>query len=186
MNQAVRGGYRKKESLFGMFWHSCLGKSIVMGIVLLILLILAYLTRPTEEYMRKEMYDNIRQCIERPDSVKTDRIDDAISNVGYIFTTADGEVDKELWANFTRNNRLEYYDRTFYSTMHVFNNFRLDGIRCAIGIFGIVIPTINFNDLLLRDGPLREDYEDRPVQIEAEDLYFGETPDLIFKEENYY
>ncbi len=186
MYQADRGGYRKKESLFSMFWHSCLGKTVFMGLIFLLLLVLALVMNPSEKYMREEMYDNIRQCIERPDSVQTDKIDDALSNIGYIFTKADGKVNKELWTNFTTNNRLEYFNHTFFSTMHVFNNFRLDGIRCAIGVFGIVIPTINFNDLLLRDGPLREDYEDRPVQIEAEDLYFGETPDLIFKEENYY
>ena len=70
--------------------------------------------------------------------------------------------------------------------MRVFNNFHIDGIRCAIGIFGIVIPTINFNDLLLRDGPIQTDESNfRPVEIIGDDEYFGETPDLIFREENY-
>jgi hypothetical protein len=148
--------------------------------------VIAMLTRPTEEYMRAEMIDNIRQCIERPDSISTDAMDDAVNNFTYIFTEADTVVNTELMASFKRYNRLEYYDHTFFSSMRVFNNFHIDGIRCAIGLFGIVIPTINFNDLLLRDGPIQTDESNfRPVEIIGDDVYFGETPDLIFKEENY-
>lgn len=136
--------------------------------------------------MRDEMIDNIRQCIERPDSLRTDVMDDAINNLTYIFTQADTVVNTDLLASFKRYNRLEYYDHTLYSSMRVYNNFHIDGIRCAIGIFGIVIPTINFNDLLLRDGPIQTDESNfRPVEIIGDDEYFGETPDLIFREENY-
>ena len=120
--------------------------------------------------MREEMIDDIRQCIERPDSIQTDRIDDAIANVGYIFTEADSTVNVELLNNFKRNNRLVYYNHS----------------RCGIGIFGLVIPTINFNDLLLREGPMRDDYNKHPTEVDTDNYYFGETPDLIFKEENYY
>jgi hypothetical protein len=186
MYQSDRGGYRKKESVFGMFWHSCLGKIIVTGTVLVILMVIAYVTCPSEKYMREEMIDDIRQCIERPDSIQTDWIDDAIANVGYIFTEADSTVNVELLNNFKRNNRLVYYNHSLFSTMYVYNNFRIDGIRCGIGIFGLVIPTINFNDLLLREGPMRDDYNKHPTEVDTDNYYFGETPDLIFKEENYY
>ena len=134
-----------------------------------------------------EMMDNIRQCIERNDSLQTDALDDAIANIGYIFTTADSVVNQELMANFKRYNRLEFYDHTLYSSMRVYNNFHIDGIRCGVGIFGIVIPTINFNDLLLRDGPIQTDEGGiRTIDVDGIDPYFGETPDLIFREENYY
>ena len=187
MYQSDRGDYRTKESFFGMIWNSCLGKTLILLFLMGIVLLIAYLTRPSEQYMREEMMDNIRQCIERPDSIQTDAMDDAISNIGYVFTTADSVVNQELLANFKRHNRLEFYDHTFYTSMRVYNNFHIVGMRCGLGLFGIVIPTINFNDLLLRDGPIQTDESNfRPVEIEADDPYFGETPDLIFKEENYY
>jgi hypothetical protein len=185
MYQSDRGEYRKKESIISMFYHSCLGKAIIFLVILCILAIVAYVSCPSERKMREEMTDDIRQCIERPDSIHTDWIDDAIANVGYIFTTADSVVDKEMWAAFNRYNRLEYYSHGIFSTMHVFNSFHVEGIRCGVGIFGVVIPTINFNDLVLRVGTVRGNYNYKPIEDVGDSEYFGETPDLIFREENY-
>ena len=185
MYQNDRGSYRTQESLFTMFYHTCLGKLIILGAILGVLAFIAHLTRPSEQKMRAEMLDNIRQCIESPDSIHTDAIDDAVANLGYIFTSADSVVDVALLNKFKKYNRLEYYDRWLYSSMHVYNNFHLEGLRCGIGIFGIVIPTINFNDLLLREGPVRNEYN-QPLYEEVEnEEYFGETPDLIFREGEY-
>ena len=76
-------------------------------------------------------------------------------------------------------NRLEYYDHTLFSTIRLYNNYRIEGVRCAVGIFGMVIPTANFNDFLLRVGPVRKDYN-QPVVTNpgGDEEYFGENPDL--------
>ncbi|MBR1932929.1 MAG: hypothetical protein IJ841_04500 [Prevotella sp.] len=185
MYQNDRGSYRTQESLFAMFYHTCFGKLVILAVVLGVLAIIAHFTRPSEQTMREEMIDNIRQCIERSDSIHTDWIDDAVANVGYIFTTADSVIDKELLNNFKKYNRLEYYDRWLYSSMHVYNNFRPEGIRCGFGVFGVVVPTVNFNDLLLRVGPVRRDYNQPAIRSYGEDEYFGTTPDLIFHEGEY-
>ena len=187
MYQNDRGLYRKQESLFYMFYHTCLGKFVILAAILGVLGFIANITRPSEKKMRAEMTDNIRQCLESSDSIHhNDWIDDAVDNVGYIFTEAGKEVNQELMDNFNRYNRLEYYKRTFYSSMHVYNNFHIEGIRCGIGIFGIVIPTVNFNDLLLRVGPVRKDYNQKLInndeEDEGDDEDLDETPDLIFKE----
>ena len=184
MYQSDRGSYRTHENLFSMFYHTCLGKLVILAAILGVLAVIAHLTRPSEQKMRAEMLDNIRQCIESPDSLHTDAIDDAVANLGYIFTNADSVVDVALLNNFKKYNRLEFYDRWLYTSMHVFNNFHSDGIRCGVGIFGLVIPTVNFNDLLLRVGPVRKDYN-QPIIEYSEDEYFGTTPDLIFHEGDY-
>jgi hypothetical protein len=187
MYQSDRGGYRTNESFFGMIWNSCLGKTVILLLILGLIALIACITRPSEQHMREEMMDNIRQCIERNDSLQTDALDDAIANIGYIFTSADSVVNQELMANFKRYNRLEFYDHTFYSVMRVYNNFHIDGLRCCLGIFGVVIPTINFKDLLLRDGPIQTDEGGiRTIELDSAEPYFGETPDLIFREEDYY
>jgi hypothetical protein len=132
------------------------------------------------------MNDNVRQWIESKDSINTDWMDDAVTNISYAFTHAGPEQDKELMKNFNDHNKLTPHVYAFFSTMYIYNTFRSEGERCGIGIFGLVIPTINFNDLLLREGPMRDDYNKHPTEVDTDNYYFGETPDLIFKEENYY
>jgi hypothetical protein len=54
----------------------------------------------------------------------------------------------------------------------------VEGVRCAIGVFGIVIPTANFNDFLLRVGPMRKEYNTPAINTSVDEEYFGENPDL--------
>ncbi len=187
MYQSDRGSYRTKETIAGMFLHSCLGKIVIAGVILGVLTVVAFVTCPTEQTMREKMVDNVRQCIESRDSINTDWLDDALANIGYIFTEAGPDVNTELLDNFNRYNRMTYYNHGVYASMHIYNNFHVEGIRAGIGIFGIVIPTINFNNLILRDGPVRsKDYNQPIIEYQGEDEYFGNNPDLgIFKEDNF-
>jgi len=179
MKQPDRGNYRKDEGLVHSFSHSCLGKLIIAAGVTAVLLFLAHISVPDEQTMTDEMNDNIRQCIMANDSIKTDWIDDAINNIGYTFTHADSTFDESIWETFNKYNRLEYHKHAFYSTMRLHNNFRPEGTRVGIGIYGLVIPTVNFNDFLLRVGPMHKGYDKRIIQnIYYEDEYFGENPNI--------
>lgn len=180
MQQTDRGNFRTNESLAHEFMHSCLGKLAILAVVMGVLLVIAYLTVPDEETMNVEMTDNIRQCIQANDSIKTDWIDDAVNNVGYIFTDADSLADQEMMDNFYKYNQLEIYPHTFYSTALLHNNFKPDGIRVGIGVFGVVIPTVNFNDFLFKLGPMHRGYEQKAIRstiiIGGEN--FGSNPEL--------
>ena len=179
MKQQDRGSYRKKDSLVTEFRHSCLGRIIITAVILAILAVIAWMTKPSEQVMYDEMIDNIRECIEANDSINTDWIDDAVNNVGYIFTSADSTVNEDIMNAFFEYNRLEYNDHTLFATMRLYNNFRIQGVRCGYGIFGIVIPTVNFNDFLLRVGTMRKDYNQSIIrQTYGDDDYMGENPDL--------
>ena len=125
MDQTDRGNYQNHESFLHEFTHSCLGRLIISGVVIAALLIIAYYTAPTEETMYTEMMDNIAQCITENDSLKTDELDDAVNNVGFIFTTADSaKIKKSEMEAFHKYNRLECYQHTFYSTARLCTNFR--------------------------------------------------------------
>ena len=181
MNQADRGSYRKKESIFTEFFHSCLGRAVIGLVIIANMFILAVITCPSEETMYNETRDNIRQCIEASDSLQIDGLDETLNNISYIFTSADTAFhDAEIMKSFDKHNRLEYNNHTFFSTMRLYNNFRVEGIRCAIGVFGLVIPTANFNDFLLRVGPMRKEYNTPAINNPnaADDEYYGENPDL--------
>ena len=180
MQQNNDRDYRTKETLAQQFYHSCLGKLIILLAVIGMGLFIAYLTVPDEDTMMTEMEDNIRQCIEANDSIKTDWIDDAINNIGYIFTSADSVPNQEIIDNFNQYNKLQYYHHTFYAKTLLHNNFKPEGIRVGIGVFGIVIPTVNFNDFLFRLGPMHKGYDQKPVQstIIVGGQSFGSDPEL--------
>lgn len=185
MNQADRGSYRKKESIFTEFFNSCLGRAVIGLVFLAFLFIIGVITCPSEETMYEETRDNIRQCIQASDSLHIDGIDETLNNISYIFSSADTAFnDAEMMAAFDKYNRMEYYDHTLFSTMRLYNNFRVEGVRCAIGIFGMVIPTVSFNDFLLRVGPMRKEYNAPAINNNVntnggdDEDYFGDNPDL--------
>ena len=180
MKQTDRGNYRTQVSLTQEFMHSCLGKLIILAAVICALLVVAYFTVPDEEKMTTEMTDNIFQCIEANDSIKTDWIDDAINNVGYIFTDLDTVRNQEVIDNFYKYNSVEYCRHMFYATTLIHNNLKPDGSVAGIGVLGLVIPTVNFNDFLFRIGPMHKGYDQQPVQstIIVGGESFGSDPEL--------
>ena len=115
MNPSDNQGYRTNESVGKMFLHSCLGKFVILAIILLVLFIIAVLTKPTDQEMRDEMNDNIMQCMEMNDSIRGDQIDDFVHNIGFIFTKADTTKVGQEWREvFDKYNRLEIYNHSFF------------------------------------------------------------------------
>ncbi len=179
MDQFNRNNY-KKDSIFHEFIHSCLGKIVIMGIMALILLVIAIMSVPSDEVMKAEMEDNIRQCLQANDSIRGDIIDDVVNNTSHIFTVADSTIDdREIWKTYKKHNELRIYHHAFYSTALIHNNLRPNGIRVGLGIFGIVIPTVYYSDLLLRTGAIRREFNQKLLQdAPPSDAYVGENPEL--------
>ena len=55
MDQSNRGSYRKEETPLQAFYHSCLGKLVIFGGLLVVLFFVAVMTKPTEDEMMMEM-----------------------------------------------------------------------------------------------------------------------------------
>jgi hypothetical protein len=180
MEQIDRGSYKTNGTLAHEFFHSCLGKLVILAAFFGALLVIAYFTVPNKETMMAEMSDNIIQCIEDNDSIKTDWIDDAVNNIGYIFTEADTPSNPDIISNFEKYNKLEYYDHTFYATTLLHNNFKPEGIRVGVGVFGVVFPTVNFNDFLFRIGPMHKGYDQKIIQrtVIKGSSSFADNPEL--------
>ena len=55
-----------------------------------------------------------------------------------------------------------------------------EGTRVGVGIFGIIIPTVLYEDILLEIGPVHKGYEQKlnnaPINTQDDDL--GETPNI--------
>jgi len=179
MNPIDNQNYKTNESVGKMFLHSCLGKFIIFVAILVVLFIIAVLTKPTDQEMRDEMNDNIMQCMEMNDSIRGDQIDDFVHNIGFIFTTADTTKVGQEWRKiFDKYNRLEIFNHSFFRTAYVYNNIKTEGTRVGFGLFGVVIPTANFNDFLLRVGPMRKSYNQRLIRSTVINGDLGTNPNI--------
>lgn len=178
MYQADRGNYKKTDSLSYQFTHSCLGRTVIFGGIVAVLMIIASITVPGEKKMKDEMVDNIRQCIAANDSTNVDEIDEFFNNIAFIFTNAKKKVDTETMGIFNRLNTLQYYKHGLYSTMYVTNTIHPMGERIGLGIYGVVIPTISIKDLLLTVAPIHEGYNKVINTIPNDDFDLGENPHL--------
>ena len=179
MEQDAKNTYRTQQSVAQEFYHSCLGRIVILIAILLVLFVIAVITVPSEAKMQSEMMDDILECIHDNDSIKGDGIDDTIANFGRIFSEADStEADKELLEAFNKYNKLEIYRHSFYSTARLRNNLSAEGIRVGVGIFGFVIPTVKYSDIILFVSTFKNYNKERLIDPPSQDEYVGENPNI--------
>ena len=179
MYQSDRGNYKTKDSVGRRLTHSCLGQIIIIAAVCCVLLILAAISVPTKETMLMVTVDNICQCIQSNDSVRTDKVDTMVDNVGFTFTRVDSTFDVKDLETFNKYNRIEQYQHTFYATTYVFNNVHSEGKMAGLGIFGMVFSTVNYKDLLMYVDKMRGDFNERIYKdAYKDDDNLGDNPAL--------
>jgi len=172
----------KKQGLMQQFFHSCLGKIVILLVALFALYIFALITIPSKNMMLLETYDNIHECLQENDSVKADEIDEVINNVTRSFLNADTtKTNPEVLKAFLKYNRLAVYRHPGFQTVHVINSIYPQGRRISIGLFQGVISTLNYEDLVVTTGAARGDYNKQlnaPVEVPDSDEYIGENPNV--------
>ena len=57
--------FKQKESVGQAFYNSCLGKLVILAIVIVILLVIAIIAKPSKTTMIAETTDGILECIEK-------------------------------------------------------------------------------------------------------------------------
>ena len=119
-----------------------------------------------------------RGSFRKKDSLMSTFTNSCLGRIIITFSEADTTKTTDVMDEFNKYNRMEYYDHVVFSTIRLSNNYRIEGVRCAIGIFGMVIPTANYSDFLLRVGPVRKDYNQPIIPQTGDEEYFGENPDL--------
>ena len=181
MQQTDRGQYKKHQPVVDLFLRSCLGKVIIIAAVTGIVLLAASTTVPSKAKMEQELTDDIGQCIEECQGNAADISDDFVRNAMSVLTHPDS-IPEQAMDIFWKHNRIEVYHHTFFSTAFLFNNAIPNGKRCAIGVFGMVIPMLKYNDFIMRMVPMRKDYNQRIIKNEfsidsdaEQDPDFGNT-----------
>jgi len=177
--QSNKGGLAK-DSLATQFVRSCFGKIVILIAFIALVLIFAKMTIPSDEKMEFGTFDGVYHCIVESHGVPGDKSDDIVRNTIATFSHETDSLKKDsVLEDFNKFNRLETYHHTFFSTTYIISNFNSNGARAAVGIFGMVIPTVNFNDFVLRNGPVRKDYNQKILkQSITSDTYMGDNPDL--------
>lgn len=169
----------KGEALHTQVRRSCLGQLIFVALICALVLLVASMSVPSEKKMDAEIQDAIVECLNDPNCAQADAADDFVRNFTHMFTSADSIKDPSLLKQFYKYNQVEVYTHTFYSTARIHNSFNPDGVRVAIGIFGLVIPTDNFARFQIHEGPMRKGYNQRIIKAtysSGED--FGNNPDF--------
>lgn len=179
MDQFNKDTY-KRETLFQEFYHSCLGKIIILAAVVIILLIVGIITQPSQKRMFEESLNHVHQCLQDNDSTANDELDEVFNNIVRTFSTADTMLTKpETMAFYRKYNTMHVYDHTTYSTCYLYNTVHPQGVRIGIGIFGVVISTIDFTDLVLDVGPARGEFNEKLMPTPNVEESFGDNPHLV-------
>ncbi len=185
MHQTDRGSYRTNESAFKKFRRSCLGKIVIALGVLVIILLIALITKPSDEKMKREMDDNIKQSLWSRDSITADGMDIFVSNIGHTFSHFDAstpitkDMKYRLDSLFFKYNDTVYYNHAFFRTMFVNNHLGRTPERAGVGIFGLVIPTVDFNKFIPRDAE-RKEYNEPLIKGGDNEEYYGTTTVDVF------
>ncbi len=170
----------KKQGLVDEFTGSCLGKLIILGAFIIGMCFLAIISVPSTDMMFSEADDNIRQCIQDNIEKKGDIVDEMVWNIGRTFSSADSTFDnKEIMEALEKYNTIDVFRHSLYSTARVSNSTHPEGVRIAVGIFGFVISTIQYNDMVLDVGPVRGNYDDHLIKpVPIPDDYMGDTTNV--------
>ncbi len=178
MDQFNKDTYKKK-TLFQEFYHSCLGKIVILVVIFLVVFLIAVLTVPSDKTMHDMTLDNIHQCLQDNDSINNDEIDENFANIGRTFFETDTTKTKRDILKYLRAyNTLEVYSHSGYKTVYLHNARHPRGVRIAVGVFGIVISTIQYSDMVLDLGPARGKFNERLIEEPVIDDGLGENPHL--------
>ncbi|MGN1263723.1 MAG: hypothetical protein ACI4TW_06770 [Prevotella sp.] len=172
------GLYNQKRTPMQEFFHSCLGRIVIAVVAVTAILFLAHISIPPDEEFTQKVNENIQICIKENTLMKSDIIDDIVRNTTAIFTTTGKNQDSTIMSDFNKYNKLVIHRHAFYSTARIYNNKKMEGTRSCIGIFGIVIPTVTYNDMVLSVEPLRKEYDQKLIQNDSEDEDQSEDSDF--------
>jgi hypothetical protein len=150
--------FRTKETPIRQFFNSCLGKIVLFIGFIIILLFFAFMSKPSKGEMLIMINDGVHTCIVANNESKQDDLDDAARNFGAIFTGPSVTPDDPSMKEFYRYNRIEIYDHPLYMTAYIFNNAKPSGTRVGFGFFGIVLPTVTYDDYVSHLGPIHKGY----------------------------
>ncbi len=124
-----------------------IGTVIGWGIVAMII---AAFTVPSEESHVKKIRKDVVECIEE----KSNNVLDAFGLSSYkdltsMFLDMSASQENGILEAFNNQNRIEVKKHWFWSSGKIYNRLHPDGTDVSFGIFGFVIPFVEWDDFVL-------------------------------------
>ena len=144
---------QQKQKKDEEFTNAQIGFSALIVIILAllpigILLFIAHATVPSESDHYDKVMDDVRTCVK--DEFQNAG-DDAIPGLGSLASLImdNGITDSYIDKYFNRSNRIKYEKSLFWSSAYIVNSKYKNGTKVSFGIFGFVIPAVEWDDIVL-------------------------------------
>ncbi len=139
-------------------------KTIAIAVIV-VLLFIAKFTVPSEMKVRKAVASYVKMDIRG-------------SSADHSYT--DEDADRMFYAY----NSIDIHQYSLCSVARMHNRYKTQDIMAAIGVFGIVIPLIDWNEYIITNGPVKHHYyhggmknpQNTPI-IGDKDFDTGKLPD---------
>lgn len=127
-----------------------LGRSCLPGIIIIVLLVIAAMTKPGqekhEEVIREQVVDITHDAI----TDGADMLGEGLGTLASLFMKA-AATDEQIARSFDQQNTIGVDKSWFWSTGIIYNSDHPDGVTASFGIFGFVIPLVAWDDFKILD-----------------------------------
>lgn len=128
----------------------CLIASLIVPVLIIgMFLLVASIMVPDAKQHRKSIYEEVISCAEN-------QKDDIFNLLGVpearqlVSEDHKAEVERKcLFVRFEQYNKLEYVPGTFWSEVHIVNHIYPKGKKISFGIFGMIFPSMDWDDIAL-------------------------------------
>lgn len=124
--------YKKKKTLI-------ISKKTIILTAIAIILVIAHITVPSKQLMVSSISYYVKSDI----------------NDESPFVSA---TDKDVSKMFYTYNTIDIFKHYFYSTAHIHNRYHTKDKIACIGVLGIVIPIVDWNEYIVKNGPVKRHY----------------------------
>ncbi len=129
-----------------------MGIDVVWGLIKtavpIILLIIAWNTKPAHEKHVEEIRQSVADCTRDKVKQTTNLF---VPSLGTLASTLmeSSDMDEDVMQVFDQYNKIRVKDSWFWNTGKIYNATHPHGVTASIGLFGMVIPLVDWDDYKL-------------------------------------
>lgn len=129
----------------------CLFLLIFYGGIAGIILIVAHLTIPSDERMERAIIKDVQACVEDKAVSVSGLFGEEASALTSMFLATDASA-QSINENYQKYNATVIKRSWFWSVGKIYNCNSPNGVNVCFGMFGIVIPYVDWEDFALTDS----------------------------------
>jgi hypothetical protein len=139
---------------------------IIVGMFLLTVVLpiaavlyIAHVTVPSEEKHTSAIMEDVRSCVRDEAESAGNAVISGLGSLASLFLSS-SLTDDVINKSFDNNNKIVYEKSLFWSTAKIVNASHPSGTTVSFGIFGFVIPSVDWEDIRLVSDEQKESIMD--------------------------